>query len=101
MSHPPFDTIQGKGRDELAKLDAPDMTVTLKRNDGTSVTYKFKKDASGNHLFASSAHEYVFRVAEGSVAAIVQAMRSKLVQEKGKPEKPQASQSSETGGSGG
>ena len=47
------------------------------------------------------AHEYVFRVAEGSVAAIVQAKRSKLVQENGKPEKPQSSRSSETGGSGG
>jgi hypothetical protein len=56
VSQPTFDTVQGKGKDELAKLDPPDIQITVKRSDGPDVTYKYKKEADGAYLFASSVH---------------------------------------------
>lgn len=97
VADPGFDAVQGKGADALAKLEPADATVTVKRTEGDPVTYKFKKEAAGGaYLFASSAHEYLFRVAEATVDPIVKAKRETLieakVEEKKKDEKtPQAS----------
>jgi hypothetical protein len=102
ISHPAFDVVQGKGKDELAKLDPADIQVVLKRDGAEDITYKYKKEANeGAYLFGSSAHDYVFRVAEASIAPTAQASRSKLVQAKPKPEAPQASHDGQTQGSGG
>lgn len=85
VARPSFDAIDGKGKDALAKLNEPDIQVTIKQGDGGTVTYKYKKEASGGaYLFASSAHDYVFKVAETSIDAIVKAKREKLVEAKKK-----------------
>jgi hypothetical protein len=82
---PTFDMIQGKGPDALAKLDPPDFTVDVKKTDGTTRTYKFKKEAAGGaYLFAASDRDYVFRVAEASVAGLAGAKRETLVDGPGK-----------------
>jgi hypothetical protein len=77
---PSFDLITGKGADELAKLNPPDIQVEVKKADGTSRVYKYKKEvAGGAYLFSASDRDYVFRVAEASVAAIADAKREKLI----------------------
>ena len=77
---PSFDLITGKGADELAKLASPDMQIEVKKADGTSRTYKYKKEAAGGaYLFAASDRDYVFRVMEASVSAIADAKREKLI----------------------
>jgi hypothetical protein len=102
VSHPVFDAVQGKGKDEIAKLTPPDIRITVKRSGGPDITYSYKKEKTGGaYLFASSAQDYVFRVAEANIAAITQANRGKLVAEKKKPETPQTSQTGPGGGSGG
>lgn len=114
--NPGFDMVQGKGKDDLAKLDPPDVTFTVKRGDLAPITYKFKKEAAGGaYLFASSEHDFLFRVAEATVEPIVTASREKLVEvKKPEPEKaaapekqeeenkvPQALQDGNLSGSGG
>jgi hypothetical protein len=102
-ARPAFDVVQGKGAEEVAKLEPADIQLTVKRDDGTAVTYKFKKEANGGaYLFASSAHDYVFRVAEGNIAPIAQAARAKLVKAKEQPaaEAPQTPQGPEPPASG-
>jgi hypothetical protein len=101
ISQPTFDSIQGKGEDELAKLNAPDIQITVKCSDRPDVTYKYKKETGGSYLFASSANDYVFRVAEANIAAITQARRGNLVEEKKKPEVPQTSRNGQDGDNGG
>jgi hypothetical protein len=97
--HPVFDAVQGKGAEALAKLNEPDIQVSIKRDDGTVVVYKYKKEAEGGaYLFASSAHDFLFRVAESSIEPIVKAKREALIEAKppdqppppaAKPEQPQ------------
>lgn len=117
--NPGFDAVQGKGKDALAKLDPPEFTFTVKREGLAPITYKFKKEAAGGaYLFASSEHEYLFRVAEKTIEPIVTASREKLVELKKtepeqkpaeaevvKPEEadktPQALQNDTLGGGGG
>jgi hypothetical protein len=78
---PNFELITGKGADELAKLASPDMQIEVKKADGTSRTYKYKKEAAGGaYIFAASDRDYVFRVTEASVAAIADAKREKLIE---------------------
>ncbi len=87
--HPSFDAIQGKGKDEIAKLDPPDFTVAVKQTDGTTRTYKYKKEAAGGaYLFAASDRDYVFRVAEASVQELADAKREKLIEAAKKAETP-------------
>ncbi len=88
VASPSFDVVQGKGKDALAKLEPADFEVTVKRKDADPIIYKFKKEAAGGaYLFASSAHPYVFRVAEATIKPIVEAKRDKLVEVKA-DEKP-------------
>ena len=82
-------------------MDAPDIQIVVKRSDGPDLTYKYKKGTGDAYLFASSEHDYVFRVAEASIAAITQAKRSSLVEEKKKLEIPKTSHSGQDGGNGG
>jgi hypothetical protein len=83
--HPAFDAIHGKGAEELAKLEPADFQVEVKKTDGTSRTYKYKKEAAGGaYLFAASDQDYVFRVAETSIAAITDAKREKLIEQPNK-----------------
>jgi hypothetical protein len=93
---PAFDAVQGKGAEAQAKLEPADFQVTVKREGGDPVVYKFKKEeAGGAYLFTVSTQPYVFRVAESSVKALVGAKRETLVvvkqPEAPKPE-PQAEQ---------
>ena len=85
---PSFDTVQGKGPDALAKLEPADFQVTVKREGGDPVVYKFKKEvAGGAYLFSVSTQPYVFRVSESLVKSLAEANRTKLVEVK-QPEKP-------------
>ena len=88
IAHPMFDSVRGKGKDALAQADNPDVEVVLKRTDGSSVTYRYKKNEAGaGYVFASSAQDYLFGVAEDQIKAIVQAKREALIDvPKPKPE---------------
>jgi len=92
IAHPLFDTVQGKGKDALAQADNPDVEAVVKRTDGSTVTYRYKKDpAGGAYLFASSAQDYLFRVADTEVAPIVQAKRTTVIEApkpEAKPDQP-------------
>jgi hypothetical protein len=81
LAHPLYDTVQGKGRDALAKVDGPDIEAVVKRTDGSSVTYRYKKDgAGGGYLFACSAQDYLFHAGDAQIAPIVQAKRTALLE---------------------
>ncbi len=85
VSRPVFDVVQGKGSDALTKVNEPDVQVVVKKGDGTEITYRYKKEAGGGaYLFASSAHDFLFRVAEASIDSIVKAKREKLIEAKKK-----------------
>ncbi len=91
VTRPVFDAVHAKGKDEVAKLTAPDIRVTIKRTDGPDVTYKYRREAAGGaYLFTSSAQDYVFRVAEAKISGITGAQRAKLVAEKKEKKKPEA-----------
>ena len=80
IAHPMFDAVQGKGKDALTRADNPEITVALKRTDGGSVTYRYRKEATGDgYVFASSAQDYLFHVKNDSIAPIVQAKRAALI----------------------
>jgi hypothetical protein len=97
VAHPSFDLVQGKGKDALAKLDPADIQVTVKRTEGDPITYKFKKEATGGaYLFASSAHDFVFRVAEASISPIVKAKRETLIETKAAEAKDQKKDEAKT-----
>ncbi|MGJ4900802.1 DUF4340 domain-containing protein [Bradyrhizobium sp. HKCCYLS2058] len=93
MAHPPFDNVRGKGKAALAQTDAPDVTVTLKRTDGSALTYRYKKDAGGGYLFTRSAEDYLFHVNADAAAPVVQATRAALI-EPPKPDKAPDAKSS-------
>jgi hypothetical protein len=81
--HARFDSVEGKGKEALAKLGAPDIQITVKRTEGAPVIYKYKKDAKGDdYLFASSEHDYLFRVSKTNADPIVTAKRDKLIEPK-------------------
>ncbi len=84
-SNPGFDVVEGKGKDALAKVEPADIQMTVKPKDGDPIVYKFKKEAKGGaYLFTSSAHDYLFRVAEATVSPIVKAKRADLIEAKAK-----------------
>jgi hypothetical protein len=87
---PAFDVVQGKGAEEVAKLGTPDFQVEVKKTDGSARTYKYKKEAAGGaYLFTASDRDYVFRVAEPSVTAFVEAtLREKLIEQPKPVEQP-------------
>jgi hypothetical protein len=77
---PGFDSVQGKGPDALAKVEPADLQVTVKREGGEPVVYKFKKEQEGGaYLFSVSTQPYLFRVAEAYVKPLAEANRAKLV----------------------
>lgn len=83
VTAPTFDAVQGKGPEALAKVEQPDIQVSVKQTDGTTVLLKYKKDpAGGAYFFASSAREYLFRVDEGRIQPIIKAKRETLVEAK-------------------
>jgi hypothetical protein len=94
IAHPLFDTVVGKGKDALAQADSPDVQAMVKRTDGSAITYRYKKAAAGGgYLFASSAQDYLFRVADTEAAPIVQAKRTALIEapkpaSEAKPDQP-------------
>ncbi len=92
VTNPSFDAVQGKGEEDLAKVQPADFTVTIGLKGGDLVSYSFKKESEGGaYLFASSAHPFVFRVAEGRIKTLAEASREKLVEVKAlQEEKPGA-----------
>jgi hypothetical protein len=96
---PEFDAIQGKGADEVAKLDPADIEVEVKKTDGSSRIYKYKKEAAGGaYVFAASDQDYVFRVREASIAAIAAAKRETFIEQPKKAETPPAPPAENSGG---
>jgi hypothetical protein len=82
-SNPSFDSVEGKGEQALAKLREPDAQLIIKRNDGQTLTYSYKKEAQGGgYLFASSAHDFVFKTDEAAAEPIVKAKREKFIEAK-------------------
>jgi len=80
LAKPIFSTIEGKGAEALARVADPDLTVTLKLKDDTSVIYKLKKiDKSDDWLLAASGHDYLFHVEKYAINDVVTASRDKLV----------------------
>ncbi|XUM19574.1 DUF4340 domain-containing protein [Bradyrhizobium oligotrophicum S58] len=86
MAHPLFDGVRGKGKAALTQTDAPDVTVTLKRTDGSELTYRYKKDPGGGYLFTRSAEDYLFHVNADAASPLVQTTRATLI-EPPKPDK--------------
>ncbi len=83
VTHPIFDAVEGKGAEALAKVDRPDIEVSIKNTDDSIVALKYKKEAAGGaYLFTSSASDYLFRVGEGQIQALVKAKREALVEAK-------------------
>ena len=83
VTTPTFEAVQGNGSEALAKVEQPDIQVSVKQTDGTTVLLKYKKDpAGGAYFFASSASEYLFRVDEGRIQPIIKAKRETLVEAK-------------------
>ena len=83
VAHPGFDAVQGKGKEALDTLDSPDIQITVKKIDGGQVVYKYKKEGDGAaYLFASSAQDFVFRVAGRTIEPIVQARRETFIEAK-------------------
>lgn len=82
-AHPVFDAVQGKGADALAKVNEPDIQVSIKTTDGNEVLLKYKKEAAGGaYLLSSSASNYLFRVSESAVEPLAKAKRETLVEAK-------------------
>jgi hypothetical protein len=83
VAHPVFDAVQGKGADALAKVNGPDIEVSIRNTDGSTVLLKYKKEAAGGaYLFASSASDYLYRVAESAIQPLLKAKRETLVEAK-------------------
>ena len=85
ITYPAFDAVAGKGGEALAKLNDPAIEVTVKRGSGAPIFIKYKKEADGAYLFASSAHDFVFRVSEAAIEPIVKAKREALIEAPQKP----------------
>jgi hypothetical protein len=84
---PNFDVIQAKGKEEVAKLGKPDIQITVKRKSGPDVVYSYKREKEGGaYRYVVSGQDYVFRVAEKRIPAIIQAKRNTLVKKIKKPE---------------
>jgi len=82
-AHPVFDAVQGKGADALAKVGDPDIQVSIKTTDGSTVILKYKKEAAGGaYLFTSSMSDYLFRVGETAIQPLVKAKQETLVEAK-------------------
>lgn len=96
VANPPFDAVQGRGDDALAEVQPADFTVKVNLKDSGPITYSFKKESDGGaYLFASSAHPFVFRVAEARIKTIAEATRDKLVEAKADEEKPESAPAAE------
>ncbi|MFQ6018027.1 MAG: DUF4340 domain-containing protein [Kiloniellaceae bacterium] len=83
LARPGFTAVEGKGEAALARIGEPDLTVTLKRKDDTTLTYRLRRiEDTEAYLLSSSEHDYLFRVPKYSVQAILEASREKLVKPK-------------------
>jgi hypothetical protein len=81
LSFPAFDAVAGKGPEALAKVNPPDIEVTVKRTSGAPVILKYKKEeAGGAYLFASSANGFLFRASEAAIEPVVKAKREALIE---------------------
>ncbi len=80
---PVFDVVQAKGADARAKVKDPDILVTVKRTDGSSVSYSYKKEPEGGaYLFSRSDQDFLFRVSETSIEPLIKARRETLIEAK-------------------
>ena len=102
-AHPLFEGVRGKGRDALAKLDEPDIQVSVKTTDGAEIVLKYKKESEGDaYLFSSSASDYLLRTSEAMIEPLIKAKREMLVEArhdgKGAEAKGQTAPASASGG---
>ena len=81
LTYPAFDAVAGKGAEALAKVNEPDIQVTIKRTAGDPIVLKYKKEAGGGaYLFTSSANSFLFRASEAAVEPVVKAKRETLIE---------------------
>jgi len=81
LSYPAFDAVVGKGAEALAKVNEPNIEVTIKRTSGAPILLKYKKEAAGGaYLFSSSANGFLFRASEAAIEPIAKAKRDALVE---------------------
>jgi hypothetical protein len=81
LTYPAFDAVVGKGPEALAKVDEPNIEVTVKRTAGAPIVLKYKKEAAGGaYLFASSANGFLFRASEAAIEPVAKVKRDTLVE---------------------
>ncbi len=96
LTYPVFDAVAGKGAEALAKVNEPDIEITVKRTSGAPIVLKYKKEAAGGaYLFASSASGFLFRASEAAVEPAVKAKRDSLIETPKKAEAKKAQEGSE------
>ena len=81
LSYPVFEAVVGKGAEAQAKVNAPDIEITVKRTSGEPIVLKYKKEAAGGaYLFTSSANNFLFRASEAAMEPIAKAKRETLIE---------------------
>ncbi len=96
LTYPAFDAVAGKGAEALAKVNEPDIEITVKRTSGAPIVLKYKREAAGGaYLFASSANKFLFRASEAAIEPTVKAKRDSLIETPKKAEAKKAQEGSE------
>lgn len=81
LTYPVFDSVVGKGAEALAKVNEPNIEVTVKRTSGAPIVLKYKKEAAGGaYVFASSATGFLFRASEAAIEPIAKAKHDALIE---------------------
>ncbi len=81
LTYPAFDAVAGKGAEALAKVNEPNIEVTVKRTSGAPIVLKYKKEAAGGaYLFSSSAIGFLFRASEAAIEPVANAKRDALIE---------------------
>ena len=81
LTYPVFDSVVGKGAEALAKVNEPNIEVTVKRTSGAPIILKYKKEAAGGaYVFASSATGFLFRASEAAIEPIAKAKHDALIE---------------------
>lgn len=95
LTYPVFDSVVGKGAEALAKVNEPNIEVTVKRTSGAPIVLKYKKEAAGGaYVFASSATGFLFRASEAAIEPIAKAKHDALIEAPKKAEQSKKAEDS-------
>ncbi|MGB8736260.1 MAG: DUF4340 domain-containing protein [Rhodomicrobium sp.] len=95
LTYPVFDSVVGKGAEALAKVNEPNIEVTVKRTSGAPIILKYKKEAAGGaYVFASSATGFLFRASEAAIEPIAKAKHDALIEAPKKAEQSKKAEDS-------